>query len=129
MIAAAALLLLARAAEPCDDPQGQQQVDACAEHDRAAADARLAEQWEETAAEMRRLDSALPAGGDGQAGYYETLVEAQHAWLAYRDAECRSESFLARGAPAQASVEALCKAYLTELRTEQLVVLITGLDL
>ena len=130
-MAAAALLLLAQAeaAEPCDDPQGQQQVDACAEHDLAAAETRLAEQWEETAAEMRSLDDALPEGGDGQAGYYDTLVAAQRAWLAYRDAECRSEGFLARGAPAQISVEALCKAYLTELRVEQLRVLITGLDL
>lgn len=112
----------------CDEPQGQRQVDACAEHDLVAADARLNEQWEETVAEMKRLDRALPAGGDGQAGHYDTLVEAQRSWLAYRDAECRSESFLARGAPAQGSVEALCKTYLTELRVEQLRMLVTGLD-
>ncbi|HEU4650144.1 MAG TPA: lysozyme inhibitor LprI family protein, partial [Croceibacterium sp.] len=64
--------------------------------------------------------------GDSQPGHYETLLAAQRAWLAYRDAQCRSESFMARGGSMQPMLELQCKAYMTELRIQQLRLLIAG---
>src|SRR5688572_11299954 len=125
MIAAAALLLLAQAdeAEPdqvCDDPQTQLAMNTCAAMDFNAADAALNEQWAITAREMRDLDDQIDRDEDQQPGHYETLLAGQRAWLAFRDAQCRSESFMARGGSLQPALEFHCKAYMTELRIQQL---------
>lgn len=130
MIAAAALLLLAQAdnAEPdqvCDDPQTQLAMNTCASMDFNAADAALNEQWATTSAVMKARDAEREPG-DQQPGYFETLLAAQRAWLAYRDAECLSQSFMARGGSMQPMLDMQCKTYLTELRTEQLRVLAAG---
>jgi uncharacterized protein YecT (DUF1311 family) len=131
VIATAALLLFAQAGaaqapDECDDPQTQQAMNACSAQEFAAADASLNQQWALTVAEMKDRDRGLPEGGDGQPGYYDTLLEAQRGWLVYRDAECLSESFFARGGSLQPTLAAQCKTYLTELRTEQLRVLAAG---
>ena len=130
MIAAAALLLLAQAdeAEPdqvCDDPQTQLAMNRCASEDLQAADLELNLQWLDTVAVMRARDAGLEPG-DGQPGHYDTLLAAQQAWLAYREAECLSQSFMARGGSGQPLLDFQCQAYLTELRTEQLRVLAAG---
>ena len=125
MIVAAALLLLAQTeiAEPdqvCDDPQTQLAMNTCASMDFEQADARLNEQWRETAEHMRSLDAGIDRETDSQPGHFETLLEGQRAWLAFRDAQCQSEGFLARGGSVQPMLVSHCKAYLTELRIEQL---------
>ena len=125
MIAAAALLLLVQSenAEPdqvCDDPQTQLALNTCAGMDFEQADARLNAQWQETIAYMKARDAGIDRAEDSQPGHYETQLAAQRAWLAYRDAQCRSESFMARGGSMQPMLFSQCKAYLTELRTEQL---------
>ena len=127
MIAAAALFILAQAGPTatnemrdlnCDDPQAQIEMNLCAWRDFEAADAALNGQWAETSTKMKALDAErLP---DNQPGYFETLLEAQRAWLKFRDAQCLSEGFLARGGSAQPLLVAQCRAYLTEMRTEQL---------
>jgi uncharacterized protein YecT (DUF1311 family) len=131
VIAAATVLLLAQAevAEPeqvCDDPQTQLAMNTCAAMDFERADERLNEQWRETAAYMQARDAEIDHETDSQPGYYETLLAAQRAWLAYRDAQCRSEGFMARGGSMQPMLVSMCKAYVTELRTEQLRVLAAG---
>ena len=125
MFAAAALLLFAQTgnAEPdqvCDDPQTQHAMNTCAAMDFEQADERLNEQWRETADYMRALDAEIDRENDSQPGHYETLLEGQRAWLSFRDAQCRSEGFMARGGSMQPMLVSQCKAYLTELRTEQL---------
>jgi uncharacterized protein YecT (DUF1311 family) len=125
VIAAAALLLFAQAdsVEPdqvCDDPQTQLAMNTCASMDFNAADAALNEQWAITARDMRNLDEQIDRDEDQQAGHYETLLTGQRAWLAFRDAQCRSESFFARGGSLQPALEFHCKAFMTELRIQQL---------
>jgi len=124
MVLAALLLLMpAENAEPeqvCDDPQTQMAMNRCASMDFEQADARLKEQWRETAEDMRALDAEIDHENDSQPGYFDTLLEGQRAWLAYRDAQCRSEGFMARGGSMQPMLVSQCKTYLTELRTEQL---------
>ena len=75
----------------CDDPMVQQEMNWCAARDYAIADTDLNEQWEITSAEMKRRDEAFeknPYARDTRPGYFETLLEAQRAWIAFRDAEC-----------------------------------------
>ena len=128
MIAAAALLLFAQAgategADECDDPQGQQLMNLCAARDLESAEAALGEQWALTAAAMKDADAE---SDDAQPGHYATLLEGQQAWRKYRDAQCLSESFEARGGSMQPMLELQCKAYMTELRIQQLRLLIAG---
>ena len=131
MIAVTALLLLAppgaaEATDECDDPQAQQLMNICAARDFASADAALNEQWELTVAAMKEAD-AERGRDDGQPGYYATLLEGQRAWLRYRDAQCLAESFEARGGSMQPMLESFCKTYMTELRTQQLRLLVAAL--
>jgi len=118
-VAAAAI----EAPEPdddCDDPQTQQRMNFCAALDFGAADAALNAQWELTAAAMKARDIEIDREYDRQPGHHETLLEGQRAWLEYRDAQCRSEGFMMRGGSMQPMIENHCKAYMTELRIQQL---------
>ena len=131
MITALLLLLAQPAAEAeadeCDDPQTQMALNLCALAYYEAADAELNQVWADVVTVMRAADAARERG-DRQPGYYETLLEAQRAWLKYRDAECMSQSFMARGGTMQPMLDSQCKAYLTEERTEQLRSLAAGLE-
>lgn len=126
MIAAAALLMLAQAAPAteedidCDHAQYQIEMNLCAVRDFEASDAALNAQWGETSARMKALDAEIDREHDKQPGYFETLLDGQRAWLAFRDAQCLSESFMARGGSMQPMMISQCKTYLTELRTQQL---------
>jgi uncharacterized protein YecT (DUF1311 family) len=135
VILVAALLMLVQAepvagSEPpelnCDDPQAQLELNMCAWRDFETADAALNAQWAETSARMKALDEDIDRANDNQPGHLETLLEGQRAWLGFRDAQCRSESFMARGGSMQPMLVAQCLAYMTELRTEQLRVLAAG---
>ncbi len=115
--------------DECHDPQTQQDMNYCAARDFASADAALNEQWAITVAAMRELDREIDRQYDDQPGHYDTLLEAQRAWLRYRDAQCRSEGFYARGGSMQPMLEAFCRTYMTELRTQQLRDLTAGLGI
>src|SRR6185503_18775489 len=70
--------------------------------------------------EYARIESA--AGGDrsGEPGEEATLREAQRAWVGFRDAQCRMESFEARGGSMQPVLDSGCRATLTRARTAEL---------
>lgn len=136
MIAFAAALILAQAATPaaeeaidCDHAQYQIEMNLCAARDFESSDAALNEQWAKTAARMKALDAGIDAEYDKQPGHFETLLEGQRAWLTFRDAQCLSESFMARGGSMQPMLISQCKTYLTELRTQQLRDLAAGPEL
>jgi uncharacterized protein YecT (DUF1311 family) len=127
MIAIAAALLLAQAAPStadetvdCDNAQTQADMNLCAARDFKDSDAALNAQWAETSARMKALDAELDREHDKQPGYFETLLDGQRAGLKFRDAQCLSESFMARGGTLQPTLVSQCKTYLTELRIQQL---------
>lgn len=126
MIAALLLLLQPVAAEGLPDcneelaEQGiQQEMNICAYCDFLTADAALNEQWALTRAAMQVRD-ADRYREDDRPGYFETLLEAQRAWITFRDAHCRSEGYRARGGSLEPLLVATCKTALTEARTEEL---------
>lgn len=119
----------------CDDPVVQQEMNWCAGQDHAAADAELNAQWKITASIMKARDTGMEADfgpinpvtprEDAAArmaysGHFQTLLEAQRAWLAYRDAHCRLEGYAFLGGSAQPMIVSGCLATLTRQRTQEL---------
>ncbi|MEZ5737912.1 MAG: lysozyme inhibitor LprI family protein [Novosphingobium sp.] len=123
-------VLLATAAsadEPqwnCDEPVAQQEMNWCAARDYEKANAELNVQWKKTATEMKRRDAEWDSSFDKRPGYFAALLEAQRAWIKYRDAHCTSEGYLFRGGSMEPLIVSTCKTKLTEDRTQQLQFLI-----
>jgi len=123
-----ALLMLGQAASlpVCNSEAAetgvQIEMNICAHRDFLIADAELNEQWSVTRAAMRDRDASRAEypDGDDRPGYFETLLEAQRAWLNYRDAHCRSEGYYARGGSLEPLLVSTCKTALTKTRTNQL---------
>ncbi|MFN3863366.1 MAG: lysozyme inhibitor LprI family protein [Erythrobacter sp.] len=120
--------LLAQAAQPpvpewnCADPQFQQEMNWCAGQEFAAADAALNAQWAATAEVMKARDAewAELGSSDRRPGFFNSLREAQRAWLRYREAQCRADGYTARMGSLEPLLAATCKTRLTRLRTEEL---------
>ncbi len=107
----------------CDDPIRQQEMNWCAAREYAVADAALNVQWGITSQTMKRRDESqkrYDPDGDGRPGYFQTLLEAQRAWIEYRDAHCRSDGYYARGGSMEPLLVSTCKTALTKERTRQL---------
>ena len=121
MIILSSLLLTAQAAAgmpDCADPQVQSEMNICAHREWEQADAELNALWPQVRAMMQREDGY--AVEDDQPGYWESLLAAQRAWIAYRDAHCRLSSYDARGGTMQPLLHSTCMTVLTERRTEEL---------
>lgn len=128
----ALLLLLSSPETPelpdCDqeamDAGVQSAMNICAAREFAAADARLNTQWSLTRTEMKRRDKNWDEGTspewDDRPGYFATLLEAQRAWIKYRDAHCRVDGYTARGGSLEPLLVSTCKTALTKARTAQL---------
>ncbi|HYD11385.1 MAG TPA: lysozyme inhibitor LprI family protein [Allosphingosinicella sp.] len=124
------LALLLAAQDPawnCDNPQAQQEMNYCAAQDAERADAELNSVYRTAIERARAADreyAGLADGGggpsDGGPGEEATLREAQRAWVSFRDAHCRLESFEARGGTMQPMLDSGCKATLTRARTAEL---------
>lgn len=94
----------------CSDPGGlsQQEMNACAWADYEAADAELNRVWTEAISAARRL------------GAGDELLEAQRAWLPFRDAACAAEAAVFEGGTLAPFLRATCLTRLTERRTKDL---------
>ncbi|MEM9502201.1 MAG: lysozyme inhibitor LprI family protein [Pseudomonadota bacterium] len=107
----------------CQDPQAQQEMNWCAAQDYAVADDALNAQWTVTAAKMKARDAST-AGSlpdwDERPGWFDSLLEAQRAWITYRDAHCRADGYSARGGSLEPLLVSTCKTALTEARTKEL---------
>ena len=123
-------LLLAAQAAPlpnCDqdaaDKGIQSAMNICAYRDYLIADQKLNEQWKKTAARMKERDvdwRDYKPEWDDRPGYFASLLEAQRAWITYRDAHCRTDGYNARGGTLESLLVSMCKTALTQTRTQQL---------
>jgi uncharacterized protein YecT (DUF1311 family) len=111
----------------CANPQAQQEMNYCAGEDFRRADAEINTVYRTAVAEAQAADREYArsggdaAGGPGAGpGEEATLREAQRAWVSFRDANCRLESFEARGGSMQPMLDAGCRATLTRARTAEL---------
>jgi uncharacterized protein YecT (DUF1311 family) len=117
------LSLLLMGAEPaldCDNAITQVDMNQCAFEDYQVADAGLNAQWTQTSSVMKSRDENFESEYDTRSGYFDTLLEAQRAWLGSRDAHCRNKGYIARGGSLEPLLVSSCMAHLTRLRTAEL---------
>lgn len=107
----------------CNNAMTQHDMNACANKDYEAADARLNTQWKLTKKAMADVDSELD---ETLKGASKALLEGQRAWIAYRDAQCTLEGFEARGGSMEPMLVSGCLAELTDARTKELKALADG---
>jgi uncharacterized protein YecT (DUF1311 family) len=125
-----ALTLALQAAGPspedpdCAEPLTQTAMNICAAQDFQRADAELNQVWREVRALAKAADAEL--NDDDQHGHWPTLLEAQRAWLTYRDAHCRLVGYDARGGSLQPLLVAQCRTELTRERTRSMRALLTN---
>ncbi|MEI1246904.1 lysozyme inhibitor LprI family protein [Rhizobium aouanii] len=117
----AAMLLTAGAASAedidCNSPKTQSDMTACEAMRHEAADKTLNVQYKKTRAVLAAIDKDLD--GDLK-GAEQALVKAQRAWIDYRDAECDTFGFQARGGTMEPMLVAGCLANITDKRTQEL---------
>lgn len=107
----------------CAAAQTQTEMNACAYQDWEAADAVLNALWPQARAVTKAQDADLP---EELKGADQALLNAQRAWIAFRDAQCASEGFAMRGGSAEPLLIYGCMASLTEDRVEDLRAVIEG---
>ena len=101
----------------CANTELQIEMNQCAEQDWQIADDDLNAAYADTRAAMREIDAGLPQDEQGAAA---NLLEAQKAWVIFRDANCTAEGYAWHGGSAEALVIYGCLARLTVSRTEDL---------
>lgn len=123
------LAMLLSAQDPqwnCANPQVQQEMNYCAAQDAERADAELNTVYRTAIASAQAADREYAsyltgvAGRSGEPGEEASLREAQRAWVAFREAHCRLESYEARGGSMQPMIDGNCRATLTRARTAEL---------
>jgi uncharacterized protein YecT (DUF1311 family) len=106
----------------CDSVQTSDLI-ACASADLTAADAALNAEWKKAhakaAAQDKDMDAATRVGNDGVT-FSQSLLASERAWLAYRDAQCRFETYRNFGGRELSIYQAGCRANLTKQRTQEL---------
>lgn len=108
----------------CKDPQTQADMTICAGRDLADADKALNAQYQVTRKALKERDADASVelkGGE------DALLKAQRAWLAYRDAQCASVGFQARGGSMEPMLVSSCEADLTRNRTAELKALVDNM--
>jgi len=122
-IAAAVLLVFALPAlaqEPkpnCKNPITQMEMTYCEEQELNAADKILNVEYQKARKAMKTWDADAEANLKGAE---DALVKAQRAWVAYRDAQCASYGYQARGGSMEPQLIYGCQADLTRKRTAEL---------
>ncbi len=95
----------------------QQGMNFCAFKDFEAADAELNLVWKEVYPEIKKRDAEL---SEDQRGWGKALLEAQRAWIKYRDAHCTSEGFQVRGGSLEPLFYHTCRTAITRNRIKEL---------
>ena len=108
------LLLAAGAADTCGDKPNQTAMTMCEKAVADRADAEMNVAWKQVYPAMQRLDRTQ------EPGFSAALLASQRAWIAFRDAECRIESYEWRGGTMQPFTENQCRTEVTRTRTRQL---------
>ena len=99
----------------CEDQKTQLDMNICSFRDYLESDIELNQTW----SRIERTFDREPKKGSGQSDF-EALLEAQRAWLVYRDKQCDAEAVAFEGGSMQPTVESTCLARVTRVRTEEL---------
>jgi uncharacterized protein YecT (DUF1311 family) len=103
---------------PCDKAMSTVELNACAEREYDAADAKLNVAFKRTLSFIKRSGSAKPYDA---ASWETALRTSQKAWLAYRDADCNGLVPMSwSGGTGTTSAVLGCRKTKTETRTQEL---------
>jgi uncharacterized protein YecT (DUF1311 family) len=103
----------------CTSPRSQLEINACAYVRYQRADEELNRQWKLTLAKARQHPEEQRPELHGGMTDAQLLIEAQKAWIAFRDAQCAFEKTYMPGSGGPA-MEADCLQRLTLARTREL---------
>lgn len=112
-------LVLAVAGPDCENMVTTADMVECADIDYREADTALNNQWKITLAAVRASDKGR-AGEAGWGSREKRLLEAQRAWLTYRDAHCSSLYPYSTAFQLDYVMHVHCLTDLTEKRTGEL---------
>lgn len=101
----------------CGYPLNESERSHCADKALEEAGTRMREAFGRLAARVRELDDALPAHLKGAPG---ALDEAQAAWAAYADKDCKAYAFPFMGGTRGSELYRNCMIVLTMKRTDDL---------
>ncbi|QBK31284.1 lysozyme inhibitor LprI family protein [Roseitalea porphyridii] len=110
----------------CDDAGNlpQQGMNWCAYQDWQRADRALNADWPLVVDAMKEMDGFAAESFPEQANGHDSLLEAQRAWITYRDGQCTAEGARFAGGSLRPLIENSCKAALTRKRTEELLLML-----
>ena len=109
LILAATFLASAARADDCVDPPNQLAMNECAGKAFDEADKKLNDAYRQMAGRL-----------NNDAATKKLLVDAQRAWIAFRDAECTFQPSRASGGSMHPLLVSNCRTELTKARTERL---------
>ncbi len=69
---------------------------------------------------MKARDRDLKRSDDKRPGHFDAFARSQRTWLLFRDAQCESEGYSARGGSMESIMVGACKSELTQARIKQL---------
>lgn len=95
----------------------QQDMNICAEQDFQAQDANLNDAYASAKDLLKGIDADLSPEDQGAA---KALLEAQRAWITYRDAGCKAEAYMYEGGSMRPMVYSACLARVTATRAQDL---------
>lgn len=101
-------LLAAPTNANCQSPETQTEMNICAGRDTEVADRRLNQVYKQLQAKVSDSQSK------------KELVDAETAWIKFRDRDCQFAAGLNRGGSIASMVQSQCVADLTRQRTKQL---------
>ncbi|WP_442679971.1 lysozyme inhibitor LprI family protein [Sphingomonas sp. ASY06-1R] len=125
------MLLAAAAAGNCGDKDNQTAMSMCQAQVAAQADREMNRVWAQVYPVMQQADRDYDRpkmGGNAEPGFAAALLASQRAWLAFRDAQCRIESYEWRGGTMQPFRESQCLTDVTLARTRQLRATLTSFN-
>ena len=119
-----ALLIALAAQNPnfvCNRDGSEHEMRICAHDDYVAADRKLNVQWRKTIAAVRRQEISTKNIREflGLGSPAESLINAQRAWLTFREQSCRTEERISVGS-VHTRKYFECMEALTKARTRQL---------
>ena len=112
----------------CNPDGNQQEMNQCAYEDWVKADEELNAVYKQALAFAASQDADLKEYQPELQGAVKALKKAQRAWVSYRDGQCESYGFGARGGSMEPLLIESCKADLTNLRVKELKDLMAGLE-
>lgn len=110
----------------CDSPQSTQEINYCVSETFDTADAELNAIYKKAMASQVQLDKDLGEGSSALVGAADALKAAQRAWIAFRDTNCVSRTYINAGGTIRVAAEIGCETEMTKARTKELQELISG---